>query len=249
MLRSEREQELLQLLQSSGYQSVRELSRRLYTSESTVRRTLAALEQKGLIRRNYGGAEAQEHYAQADPFRHRAKSNTEAKRCIGEKAASLVPDGSILFLDQSSTAFFLGEALLKKKHLTVVTNSLETAALLAGSDFEVIVSGGTLSRQMRMCMVGEDAQRIFREINGDFAFFSTRSLSEDGVISDCYREEVCVRKAMLENAACRVFLCDSSKFGTRSGYRQCTLEDVDILISEDSQASRFSGYRDTLRIL
>lgn len=249
MLKLEREQELLQLLRTGGYRNVRELSRQLYTSESTIRRTLAALERKGLIRRTYGGAEAQEHYAQADPFLNRAKDHTEAKRQIAEKAAALVPEGSILFLDQSSTAFFLGEALLKKKHLTVVTNSLETAALLARSDFDIIVSGGSLSRQMRMCMVGDDAQRIFREINGDFAFFSARSLSDDGVISDCYREEVCLRKAMLENAACRVFLCDSSKFGTRSGYRQCALDEVDILISEDSCAGRFSGYGDKLRIL
>lgn len=249
MLRSEREQELLELLRKTGYASVHELSKKLYTSESTVRRILGSLEGKGLVSRNYGGAELQEHYAQADPFSTRAKSHTSAKREIAAKAAALVPDGSILFLDQSSTTFFLAEALLKKKAMTVVTNSLEIAALLARTEFEVFVSGGSLSRQMRMCMVGEDAQRIFREINADFVFFSARSLSGDGIISDCYREEICVRKAMLENAACRVFLCDSSKFGSHSGYRQCALTDVDILISEADSGQQFSHWKDSLRIL
>ena len=249
MLKLEREQELVQLLQKEGYLSVHELSRQLYTSESTIRRILTVLERKGLIRRSYGGAELQSHFAQPAPLHSRAKEHTEAKRQIAAKAAALVPDGSILFLDQSSTSFFLAEALLKKKAMTVVTNSLETAALLAQSDFEVFVCGGSLSQQMRMCMVGEDAQRLFREIHADFAFFSARSLSDDGVISDCYREEVCVRKAMLETAKTRVFLCDSSKFGTHSGYRQCDLNQVDILISEATRAEQFSHFRKDLRIL
>lgn len=249
MLRSEREQELLELLGETGYASVREMSRKLYTSESTVRRILGSLEEKGLVSRSYGGAQLQEHYSQADPFSTRAKNHIEAKRVIAGKAAALVPDGAIVFLDQSSTAYFLAEALLKKKALTVVTNSLETAALLARTDFDVFVSGGSLSRQMRMCMVGEDAQRIFREIHGDFAFFSARSLSDEGIISDCYREEICIRRTMLENAACRAFLCDSSKFGTQSGYRQCALSDVDLLISDTDCSQRFSHWEDKLRIL
>lgn len=249
MLKPEREQELLQLLQSAGYLSVQELSQRLFTSQSTVRRILAALEAKGLIRRTYGGAELQEHYAHADPFRTRTKSHTAAKREIAEKAAALVPDGSIVFLDQSSTAYYLAEALKKKKGLTVVTNNIEIAGLLSQTEFDVFVSGGHLSRQMRMCLVGEDAHRIFREIRADFAFFSAYALSEDGIISDCNREEVCIRSTMLENAACRVFLCDSSKFGCRSGYRQCELSDVDVLVSEGSSASPFALRCESLRVL
>lgn len=249
MLKPEREQELLQLLQTSGYLSVQELSQQLYTSQSTVRRILAALEGKGLVRRTYGGAELQEHFTQADPFSTRARSHTDAKREIAEKAAALVPDGSIVFLDQSSTAYFLAEVLRKKKGLTVVTNNIEIAGLLSQTEFDVFVSGGHLSRQMRMCLVGEDAHRIFREIHADFAFFSAYALSDDGIISDCSREEVCVRNTMLENAACRVFLCDSSKFGTRSGYRQCALTDIDIIISEGSQASPFACLGKELRIL
>jgi len=249
MLKPEREQELMQLLRATGYLSVQELSQRLYTSQSTVRRILAALEAKGQIRRTYGGAEPQEHYSQADPFRTRTKSHTAAKREIAEKAAALVPDGSVVFLDQSSTAYYLAEALQEKKGLTVVTNNLEIAGRLSQTDFEVFVSGGHLSRQMRMCLVGEDAHRIFRDIHADFAFFSAFALSEDGIISDCNREEVCIRSTMLENAKCRVFLCDSSKFGCRSGYRQCTLSDVDVLISDGSSASPFALRCENLRVL
>jgi DeoR/GlpR family transcriptional regulator of sugar metabolism len=41
------------------------------------------------------------------------------------------------------------------------------------------------------------------------------------------REEIIVRDAMLRNADKKIFLCDSTKFGTRSAYKQCELKDVD----------------------
>ncbi len=246
MLKTEREQEVLQRLRESGHLSVRQLSQQLYTSESTVRRILAQLERKGLVRRSYGGAESVESYNHVAAFRSRAQENRTSKEEIARKAASMVTDGSIVFLDQSTSAYHLAAELRKKKALTVVTNNVEIAALLSQTDFEVYVSGGRLSRQMRMCLVGEDAHRIFHDIHADFAFFSARSLSGDGLVSDCDRDEICVRNAMLNNARCRVFLCDSSKFDSRSGYRQCHLSELDVMVCEKDTGCRFS---ELLRVL
>lgn len=249
MLKIEREQEILNTLQGTGYISVRQLSDKLYTSESTVRRILAMLESKGLIRRTYGGAELLENHTHAASFRARTGQNIAAKQEIARKASQIVPDGSILFLDQSTTSYYLADELRKKNSLSVVTNNIEIAGLLAQTEFEIYVSGGRLSPQMRMCLVGEDAHRIFGEINADFAFFSAKSISEDGIISDCNREEICVRNAMLKHAACRVFLCDSTKFGSHSGYRQCSLSDLDVLISEGDNAKRYSACSEKLTVL
>ena len=249
MLKIEREQEILNALRGTGHVSVRQLSESLYTSESTVRRILTNLEGRGLIRRTYGGAELLENHTHAPSFSARARQNISAKREIALKAATLVTDGSIVFLDQSTTSYYLADVLKKKKSLTVVTNNIEIAVVLMQTEFEVYVSGGRLSQQMRMCLVGEDAHRIFTEINADFAFFSAKSLSEDGIISDCSREEIYVRNAMLKNANRRVFLCDSTKFGGQSGYRQCSLSDVDILVSEGDNAQRFADHCESLTVL
>ena len=96
----------------------------------------------------------------------------------------------------------------------------------------MISSGGVLSDQNRTCLIGTDAQYIFEHIYADIVFFSCKSLSDDGIISDCTREEVLVRNSMLKNAAKKVFLCDSEKIGTRSVYEQCRLKDIDEMISE-----------------
>lgn len=91
-------------------------------------------------------------------------------------------------------------------------------------------------------MIGGDARETFENIYADIMFFSAKSISHDGVISDCSREEIIIRNAMLKNSDKKVFLCDSTKFGTHSAYKQCDLGDVDYFISEDDCAQQFSSY-------
>ena len=244
-----RDQQVLDILKDNGHTSVHTLCQTLYLSEATVRRCLADLAHRGLIQRTHGGAALPENHTHAGPFRSRITLNASAKRQIAEKAAALVPNGSIVFLDQSSTSYYLAEKLKEKSALTVVTNSIEIAACLAQTDFQVHMSGGQLCKDARMCLVGSDAHTIFQQINADFVFFSTRSLSTDGVLSDCNRDEVNVRNAMLQNAACKVFLCDSAKFGTSSGYVQCKLSEVDILISEGDAAGQYTHTCPSLKTL
>ena len=249
MLKNEREQEILATLQSKGYLSVRQLSEALYISESTVRRALAALEREGCIKRSYGGAEPLTKHTYAPSFDARAHQNPEAKRIIARKAAQLVSNGSIVFLDQSSTAFYLALELLNKQDLTVMTNNLEILALLSQTDFTVFSTGGRLSTRNRTCLVDAEAERAFSGIYAEFAFFATKSLSAEGVISDFNRDEISVRNAMLGNADKKVYLCDSTKFYTRSAYRQCTLAEVDYMVSEVSAAEQYGNQFPKLQLL
>lgn len=249
MLKNEREQEILNILRSTGYATVRTLSEQLYTSESSIRRALASLEVKGAARRSYGGVELLENHTNVISFGVRSHQNVAAKQAIARKAAPLVSDGSIVFLDGSSTAFYLAAELMRKSALTVVTNNTEILNLLSQTKFTVYCSGGRLSDANRMCLVGPDAQKTFTGIFAQYAFFSSKALSADGIITDCTREEVFVREAMLQNAEKRVFLCDSEKYDIHSGYRQCSLSDIDILVSEGSHGERFQSRFPNLTVL
>jgi DeoR/GlpR family transcriptional regulator of sugar metabolism len=130
-----------------------------------------------------------------------------------------------------------------------VTNNIEITMLLSNSKIRLISSGGFLSDENRNCLIGGDAQRTFESIYADIAFFSVKAISDEGVVTDCAREEVLVREAMLQNAAQKVLLCDSSKFGGRAPFKQCSLEDVDILISEEDRTQHFSDYAGRVKLL
>lgn len=250
MLHKEREQEILNILKAeSGFVTVQYLCNALYASESSIRRDLKALEQQGLVKRSYGGASLVVSFSNIVTFNHRTRQNTAAKREIAKKAAALIKDGDIVFLDQSSTAFYLANELIDRSDLTIVTNNIEILMLLSHSGIRLISSGGRLSDENRVCLIGSDAQQTFENIYADIMFFSVKALCEDGTVTDCSREEVVVRQTMLKNANKTVLLCDSSKFGGKAAFKQCRLEELDVLISEADCARHFAAYGDRISLL
>ena len=55
MYQKERKQQILYLLQEKNEMTVAELSRLLFTSESSIRRDLQTMELSGLVKRTHGG--------------------------------------------------------------------------------------------------------------------------------------------------------------------------------------------------
>lgn len=250
MQKNEREREIINILsENNGFISVKELCSKLYASESSVRRDLTVLEGRGLINRTHGGAELVNNFSNVVAFSKRSHHNISAKRAIAKKAATLIRDGNVIFLDQSSTSFYLANEIMSNNTLTVITNNIEILSLMSDTGIKTISSGGFLYSENRVCLVGEDAEYIFNNSFADVMFFSVKSLAEDGSLWDPSREEILVRNAMLKNTAKRVFLCDSEKFGTRSTYKQCTLDDVDALVSEDDTAKRFKNVSKKLIVM
>lgn len=240
----------MSILKTEGsFVSVKQLCNALFASESSIRRDLKALEQQGLVKRSYGGAVPATSFSNIVTFNHRTRQNTNAKRQIAQKAAAMIADGSVLFLDQSSTAFYLAEAIAERSTLTVVTNNIEIMMLLSGTRIRIISSGGYLSGENRICLVGDEARQTFENIYADYVFFSVNAITEDGVVTDCAGEEVAVRNAMLRNGAKKVLLCDSSKFGCKAAFKQCLLDEVDVLISEADRAQHFAAYTDRVKLL
>ena len=121
--------------------------------------------------------------------------------------------------------------------------------LLSNSGIELISSGGFLSAENRNCLIGGDAQKTFENVFADIMFFSVKAISDDGLVTDCSREEIIVRETMLKNADKKVLLCDSSKFSVRAPFKQCELGDVDYLISEETCAQHFSKYQCEIELL
>ena len=124
----EREKEILKLLLANKKVTVSELSEKLYTSASSVRRDLARLEKQGLLKRIHGGAEILEDSLSSlkIPFAMRELEQSDAKILIAKKAIGLVSDYDVIFMDSSSSAYTLIPYLASKNHLTVITNGVKT---------------------------------------------------------------------------------------------------------------------------
>ena len=130
MYNLERQKEILEILEHHKSISVNALAQMLYVSHPTVRRDLTLLEEQGKVHRTHGGVVLRKTSDSEIPLMFREDQNNAAKRIIAEKAAPLIHDGDVIFLDASSTASYLIPHLEKLKDIVVITNGPKTSIAL-----------------------------------------------------------------------------------------------------------------------
>ena len=154
MLAAERRNLILQEVHEKKKVVVNELSRQFNVSEETIRRDLERLEDEGHVTKSYGGAVINEKSGIDLPFNIRWKANPEGKQKIAELVSREVEDGDHIVLDASTTAVFIAKNLKQKRHLTVITNSIENLLELWDvSGWDVIATCG-LFKAGSMSMLG-----------------------------------------------------------------------------------------------
>ncbi|MBQ9773839.1 MAG: DeoR/GlpR transcriptional regulator [Clostridia bacterium] len=234
MYKCEREDEIMSLLSGTEYATVEYLAKKICISASSIRRDLKNLEERGLVIRSYGGVKLTNSTGKHIPFSLRSHENSAQKKQMARVAASLIHTGDVVFLDGSSSAFFVSELLPAIGGITVITNSIDALGSLSNYDIKTYCTGGAISEENRAVLVGAQTQDFVRRIRADVFLFSVQAVNADGEFFDCYAEEVAVRNAMMQNARCKVMLCDSSKWGKTSTFYQTSLSDVDYLVTDRS---------------
>lgn len=226
---SERQKEILRLLEGRSYITVQELSALTFTSASSIRRDLTYLENNGLVKRLHGGVSTILPTANVASFYDRTHKNVKEKRAIAQKASALLRDGQTLLLDSSTTVTFLLPYIARHSGMTVFTNNLTTALQAIELGIPTHCLGGHAIHGST-ALSGPETFAALAGITVDLLFFSSQSLDDHGIISDSTQEENHVRQLMLEHAKTRVFLCDSEKFRSRNTYTLCHLDRIDCAV-------------------
>lgn len=125
--------QLSNYIRERGSCTIAELKEAFKVSHATIHRDIASLVGEGKLRRVRGGvtalpeAEAQNaEHAVYSRYQDRIDRNREAKIAVAKKAVRRIEDGDIIFLDSSTTVYYLAKELQAASfsNLTVITNSL-----------------------------------------------------------------------------------------------------------------------------
>ena len=228
----DREEKILAELFEKGTVTAQELSAKLFVSLPTIRRDLIRMAQKGKIVRTHGGARLLTQAAdQKIPFYLRQQEQNNAKTLMAQKAVTLIKDGDTIMLDGSTSAHSIIPLLHDFNNLIVITSSAKSAFLLGEMGIQNICTGGRMITRS-LSYIGEDAERTVKNYNADIVFFSCRGLSNNGLLSDNSIEENQLRRTMMQHAAKKIFLCDSSKIGKVCLHNLCHISEVDEIICE-----------------
>lgn len=236
MNRHSRQARIVELLAAHGEVSVAELCARFETSEMTIRRDLAEMDRVGLLRRVHGGAISAEGRAYEPPFSLRVTQESSIKDAIAARALSFIDDGDSIALDVGSTVLALAPLLVERRGLTIVTASLAVAqqviaTLNVGRDCRLILTGGE-TRAGELSMVGDLAQRTFRELHVDKAFLGIGGVSLEDGLTDYNMEDALVKRELLASASNVCVLAHGVKFGRTTFATVGSLDRVDAFVTD-----------------
>src|SRR4051812_32569720 len=231
VLSEARRTQVAEMLQSAGAVTITDRQSKFGVSPMTARRDLAILAERGIARRTHGGAVLPSIAARENSFAHRLRDAPEAKARLAEAAFELLSPGETVFLDASSTTYFLARLIAERGlPVRVITNSLPVLQDLSDSDAEVIAIGGTF-RRLTCSYVGPNSVRSVREHFADRMFLSVTGITRDGTMTDADVLEAEVKRAMLEQAEQSVLLLDHSKLTARGSQAVARVGDVSIVLA------------------
>lgn len=243
MLAAERRNLILEKLQEEKRVVVSELSEQFEVSEETIRRDLDKLDKEGLATKTYGGAVLVENNNTDMPFSVRQKKNMHGKRIIANLIQDLITDGDHIIVDPSTTAVAIVNALKdNKKHLTIVTNSIEVLVELTDMQgWDIISTGGTM-RENYLALVGPKALETINSFNTDKAIMSCKGIDMEKGITDANEMFSQVKKAMLHSAKQKILAVDSTKFEKVAFSQICEVCDLDMVVTDVRPSDAWMEY-------
>jgi DeoR family transcriptional regulator, glycerol-3-phosphate regulon repressor len=228
---SKRQSGILARVREAGTVSVASLAETLDVSLETIRRDVKALVESREVLKRHGFIAMPYELGEAS-FEKQLRERAAAKRAIARKAARLIEDGDSLMLDAGSTTSIFARELLKKRNLTVVTNSSDIARTLATvNGNKVYMAGGELNGENGAAF-GPSAIAFAASFHVRHAIISIGALHAEFGPSDSHLPEAEFARMVLSRGEHRVIISDSSKFGRAALIKVCDFKDVDRLVSD-----------------
>lgn len=224
-----RQATILDIIQTTGFQTVSDLADQLAVDPSTIRRHLDRLEEMDLIQRTHGGARP---VPQADtPFAFKQTLHHKEKQAIGKAMADRILDGQVVMLDSGSTTLEVAMHL-NHSRLTVVTNDLRIGIEIANKrGINLVFIGGELLPNV-YTMWGPTAVQQIEQLRVDVAIFGADTVNDNGVFNNS-SYEMEAKRSMMSIASQAFLVADSSKFHREALFKVFNFEGFTAGITDD----------------
>ncbi|WP_040535895.1 DeoR/GlpR family DNA-binding transcription regulator [Schleiferilactobacillus shenzhenensis] len=241
MIKRERLNIIMGMLQQKPTVTVNELANNLDASTSTIRRDLLTLQSEGKVLRSYGSAELSSSDNIELSYLFRKQEHEREKQTIAEIASTFLGNNQALFIDSSSTASFLAPYLAPLENVIVITNGLRVAAALDNiPSVKTYLTGGALKYRSGS-LLGETSIEYVDDFNADLFFFSGVGVTPGYVFMSSQRQSV-LKREMVARARKSILLVDHSKFGKRGFYRLMPTNRVAAVITDAKPAADFMTF-------
>src|SRR5258708_3240645 len=240
---SRRSEQIINFLLRVQSASIEEILAVAGSSAPSIRRDLARLENRGLIRRTHGGATLVEPLLY-EPFRYdssflaREQRFAAEKRRIGLAAAHLIQPNETVGLTSGTTTTHIGRSLRHREKIQVITNAINIGMELCNQPgIRTYLTGGVVPWAWSFSLTGNAALTFLDDVYMDRVFVSVTGLDAARGATTLETDEALVYRKMIKHAKQGIVVSDSSKLGNVSPAFICPLSEIHVLITSAGAAA------------
>lgn len=232
MLREERLQIILKMLETDQRVSSVQLSEILNVSDDTIRRDLNELAENGLLKKVHGGAIPKS----PSPYKLTERINIahEEKLVLAKKAQQFFKDGQVIVLDNGSTNMEVARLMSPDLKATVFTTSIPIAQILCEHPtIELFMLGGRVFKDAQNTY-GTEVIELLNKIRVDVFLLGVCGMHHKiGVTMPDWEESV-VKRKMVEVSEKVIALITADKLNTAENYVVCSYPQIDFMLTDDT---------------
>lgn len=223
----------MNVLKRQGRISIQEMVERFGISEATARRDLELMEKTEPVIRTIGGAMYDGMNAVRElPFAEKEGLSYLEKERIAAAAAALIEEGDVVGLSGGTTNYLLAKMLKTRRGITVVTNAVNVAMELTGSEIGVVVTGGMM-RHNSFELCGPLGEGMISQLNIGKMFLGVDGVSSTGGITTYSEQEAHIAKAMIRRSQATYAMFDHTKVGRTSLFSIAGLSELQGFITDE----------------
>ena len=230
MLKEERHLAILSQVERHNRILLTDIAEKLDVSIDTARRDVKELDKGNKLRKVHGGAISL-------GFTSSSARNTNIyalsqKIMIAEKAAAMLKNEGVIFIDGGTTCMELARIIPAELKLTCFTISLPVAMELNSKpNVDVIFIGGRISKEPQIS-IGANPIHTLSEIKLDYGFIGTGYVDASYGLTEFDWDIVQVKKAIVQASKKTILLCISEKLNSRHRYKTCDMNAINSMITE-----------------
>ncbi len=241
----ERHKQILDLLKTQHFVTIRDLVEETSSSESTIRRDLSQLEHENKLLRFHGGAQAIQSKSVETSIGERTTERFTEKHAIAEYAVAKLEKGDCIFLDAGTTTSHIIPLL--REDIIVVTNGISLIQPCLERDLEVYLIGGKIKNKTN-ALIGTGAVESLKSYRFDKAFIGINGVHPKYGLTTPDPEEAQIKRLAMELSSQAFVLADASKFGQVTFSHVQDLSSAVIITDDFEDEEELKMYRKKAKI-
>lgn len=233
-----RQEAILASVRSRDISYIKDLAEELNISLSTIRRDIAALEEAGTVISMRGGAvkpviaeePAPAAVIEEAPVVKKRLIRSAEKDLIAKKAAALVSDGDVIYIDSGTTCSCMFQ-YLSSKDIIIVTSNYEVLDFMPMQKAKVIMLGGEISNDLHS-INGPLTEKSIADMHFNKAFIGANGYIPDGGVFTHTEREARKKVLVKEHSDKNYLLMDTSKKNQYAFQKLFNVRDVELITEE-----------------